>query len=105
GGHAFYSDGRLLPTILDEFKSKKSELTAQLKPMVKSFYEKMGWEYPESAMSEVPRITVQGGIGIHGEQQRLFEEFEVDGTGWGSPFLVVPQATCVDDPTMQLLIN
>ncbi|HAC14657.1 MAG TPA: hypothetical protein DCE78_01750 [Bacteroidetes bacterium] len=105
GGHAFYSDGKLLPSILDEFKAKKSDLTAQLKPMIKAFYDKMGWEYPESVMTEVPRITVQGGIGIHGEQQRLLKEFEVDGTGWGSPFLVVPEATCVDDATMQLLIN
>ena len=105
GGHAFYSDGRLLPTILDEFKTKKSDLTAQLKPMIKSFYDKMGWDYPESAMTEIPRITIQGGIGIHGEQLRLLDEFEVDGTGWGSPFLVVPESTCVDDPTMQLLIN
>ncbi len=105
GGHAFYSDGRLLPTILDEFKNRKEELTTQLKPVIRAFYEKMGWEYPESAMTEAPRITVQGGIGIFGEQERLIKEFGVDGTGWGTPFLVVPEATCVDDPTLQLMIN
>lgn len=105
GGHAFYSDGRLLPTILDEFKNRKEELTTQLKPVIRAFYEKMGWKYPESAMTQAPRITVQGGIGIYGEQQRLLHEFGVDGTGWGTPFLVVPEATCVDDPTLQLMIQ
>lgn len=105
GGHAFYSDGRLLPTILDEFKQRKDELITPLKTLVSSYYEKMGWDYPESALTEAPRITVQGGIGTAEEQRYLLDEFDVDGTGWGTPFLVVPEATCVDDPTLQLLIN
>lgn len=105
GGHAFYSDGRLLPTILDEFKNRKDELVAPLKTLVKAYYDKMGWNYPEAVLAEAPRITVQGGIGTAEEQQYLLEEFGVDGTGWGTPFLVVPEATCVDDPTLQLLIN
>lgn len=105
GGHAFYSDGRLMPSILDEFKQRKDELVAPLKSLVKSYYDKMGWEYPESALTDIPRITVQGGIGTAEEQRYLMEEFDVDGTGWGTPFLVVPEATCVDDPTLQLLIQ
>jgi hypothetical protein len=105
GGHAFYSDGRLLPTILDEFKTRKDELVAPLKALVQGYYEKMGWEYPITALNEAPRITVQGGIGTAEEQQYLMDEFGVDGTGWGTPFLVVPEATCIDDPTLQLLIN
>lgn len=105
GGHAFYSDGRLLPTILDEFKNRKDELVTPLKVLVKAYYDKMEWVYPETAMTEAPRITVQGGIGTADEQQYLLNEFGVDGTGWGTPFLVVPEATCVDDPTLQLLIN
>lgn len=105
GGHAFYSDGRLLPTILDEFKNRKDELVAPLKSLIKAYYDKMGLDYPEAAMTEAPKITVQGGIGTAEEQQYLMDEFGVDGTGWGTPFLVVPEATCVDDPTLQLLIN
>jgi hypothetical protein len=105
GGHAFYSDGRLLPTILDEFKNRKDELVAPLKSLVKAYYDRMGWEYPIAAMEVGPRITVQGGIGTSEEQEYLLNEFGVDGTGWGTPFLVVPEATCVDDPTLQLLIN
>jgi len=105
GGHAFYSDGRLMPDIMEEFRTKKDELVAQLRPMITAFYDKMGWTYPQKALAEVPRITVQGGIGNHGEMQRLTEYFGADATGWGTPFLVVPEATCVDDPTLQLLIN
>lgn len=105
GGHAFYSDGRLLPVMLEEFKNKKESLTQQLQPLIESFYEKAGMVYPESARSAQPKITVQGGIGTHGETERLLNNYQVDGTGWGSPFLVVPEATCIDDPTLQLLIN
>jgi len=105
GGHAFYSDGRLLPSILEEFRDKKSELNAQFRPLVTAFYEKMGWEYPADKVEDVPKITVQGGIGTYGETMRLLEDYQVDATGWGSPFLVVPEATPVDDETLQQLIH
>lgn len=105
GGHAFYSDGRLLPSILDEFREKRSELNAQFKPLIEAFYDKMGWESPSAHLPAEPRITVQGGIGIHGEALRLLEQYAIDATGWGSPFLVVPEATPVDDATMQQLIH
>ncbi|HKJ30382.1 MAG TPA: hypothetical protein VKA34_01085 [Balneolales bacterium] len=103
GGHAFPSDGYLLPTILQEFKEKKDQLKKQFTPLVERFYEEMGWEYPEAAINDVPLITVQGGIGNHGEAQRLHEDFNMDRTGWGSPFLLVPEATCIDDTTRKQL--
>ncbi|MGM0588720.1 MAG: hypothetical protein ACQETE_09920 [Bacteroidota bacterium] len=103
GGHAFASDGELLPMLLKEFKEKREQLISQVRPMVKRYYEKMDWEYPEAAEEDRPSLTVQGGIGTHTEMSRLLDTFEFDGTGWGSPFLLVPEATCVDDPTMQLL--
>ena len=49
------------------------------------------------------KITVQGGIGTYGEDKFLLEHYELDGTGWGSPFLLVPEATNVDDETLQQL--
>jgi hypothetical protein len=49
------------------------------------------------------RITVQGGIGTTNEDEFLREYYRVDGTGWGSPFLLVPEATNVDDRTRQQL--
>lgn len=103
GGHAFASDGHLLPILLQEFKERKEKLSDTFRPLVNKFYDKMGWEYPESAINDTPSITVQGGIGTHGELRRLLEDFEMDGTGWGSPFLLVPEATNVDGPTRELL--
>jgi hypothetical protein len=105
GGHAFASDGHLLPVLLREFRDKKEELVDSIRPLITRFYEKMGWEYPEAAMLDLPSITVQGGIGNHGEVRRLIEEYGMDATGWGSPFLLVPEATCIDDPTVELLKN
>jgi hypothetical protein len=105
GGHAFASQGFLLPSLLNEFKEKKDQLTIQLKPLIKNFYTSMGWTYPESAMDTKPLITVQGGIGNNGEARRLTEDFGCDATGWGTPFLLVPEATCVDKDTIALLIK
>ena len=106
GGHAFASDGHLMPVLLQEFLEKRNQLVDTFQPMIRSFYEKMDWEYPELTEEEIqPKITVQGGIGTNGEMRRLLEDFEMDGTGWGSPFLLVPEATCVDDFTSKLLAH
>lgn len=105
GGHAFASQGYLLPSILSEFAANKNQLNEQFRPIIKSYYEKAGLVFPESAMIEPPLITVQGGIGTSGEAMRLLEDFGCDSTGWGSPFLLVPEATCVDDDTLDLLMN
>lgn len=105
GGHAFPSAGYLLPWILQEFKEKRKELVEELQLLVKKYYLENDWAYPEIASNSHPLLTVQGGIGHHGEMRRLREDFEVDLTGWGSPFLLVPEATCVDESTQELLRN
>tara|TARA_R110002124_G_scaffold89692_1_gene229311 strand:+ start:39280 stop:41112 length:1833 start_codon:yes stop_codon:yes gene_type:complete len=104
GGHAFASDGYLLPSLLKEFREKKETLSASIHPLIEKFYSderETGFdvEWPVNP----PRITVQGGIGTSGEAQRLLHDFEMDATGWGSPFLMVPEATAVDEPTLHLL--
>lgn len=105
GGHAFASQGYLLPSILSEFAANKNQLNEQFRPIIKSYYEKAGLVFHESAMIEPPLITVQGGIGTSGEAMRLLEDFGCDSTGWGSPFLLVPEVTCVDEETVNLLMN
>jgi len=105
GGHAFASQGYLLPSILKEFKDKRSQLTKEFIPLIKSYYQKQNWSFNESDFMCEPLITVQGGIGTSGEAQRMIEDFGCDSTGWGSPFLLVPEATCVDDDTLKLLVN
>jgi hypothetical protein len=105
GGHAFASDGHLLPMLLKEFQEKRDQLRHELQPMVRRFYETMGWTYPERGQDERPLVTVQGGIGTAGEARRMREHYGMDRTGWASPFLLVPEATCVDDVTRELLRN
>lgn len=106
GGHAFASDGHLMPVLLQEFRENREQLVDTFQPMVKSFYETMDWDYPDLSEEDIkPKITVQGGIGTNGEMRRLLEDFGMDGTGWGSPFLLVPEATCVDDFTSKLLAS
>ena len=105
GGHAFASQGYLLPAILQEFKEKRAELAKEFIPLIRSYYEKQNLSFNEFDFKYEPLITVQGGIGTSGEAQRMIEDFGCDSTGWGSPFLLVPEATCVDDDTLNLLMN
>ncbi len=101
GGHAFATDGYLLGTILEEFKTKKNQLVESAHElMVKALHQK-GKEVPEYALPL--KITVQGGVGTAEEHAFLLEQYKVDSVGWGSPFLLVPEATSVDADTRNLL--
>jgi hypothetical protein len=103
GGHAFAANGLSLPCVLREFRDKLDEITAAVRPLIEKFYVAQGRPLTEAMLAEKPLVSVQGGIGTHGEVQRLAEEYGVHQTGWGTPFLLVPEATCVDDGTRELL--
>jgi hypothetical protein len=101
GGHAFASDGYLLGPILEEFKTKKKELTNALFQLYKPVIEAKGgltFDEPHPVS-----ITVQGGIGTAEEANFLREHYEVESTGWGTPFLLCPEATTVDEATLNQL--
>ena len=101
GGHAFASDGDLLGPILEVFKTNRTSLMSELHQLYCAALEARGVPVPERPL-EV-RVTVQGGIGTASEDAFLRDFFQVDGTGWGSPFLLVPEATNVDDETRRKL--
>jgi hypothetical protein len=101
GGHAFATDGYLLGPIMEEFKTKKQELTDTVFDLYKAALIRKGVEVPH-ACPDI-KISVQGGIGTAEEDQFLRSHYEVDSTGWGTPFLLVPEATTVDDATLKLL--
>ena len=103
GGHAFATDGHLLGPILEEFKLQREELKNELLAMCNQALD----QKRVSSFSKRPgqRITVQGGIGTSNENNFLMEYYHVDSTGWGSPFLLVPEVTNVDDETLQKLIS
>lgn len=101
GGHAFATDGFLLGPIMEEFKTKYDELRDTIFAIYKGAINKK-LDIDFSDPPEV-RITVQGGIGTHEEDQLLKNKYNVASTGWGTPFLLVPEATTVDAHTLNLL--
>ncbi|MEO7777771.1 MAG: hypothetical protein ABIY63_09585 [Fibrobacteria bacterium] len=103
GGHAFASDGYLMGPILQEFKDNRSKFPQMFEPMIASWYEKKGRVYPAEARDRDIPVTAQGGIGNFAEVQRLMDFYGMDATGWASPFLLVPEATALDNATRQQL--
>ena len=103
GGHAFATHGELLGPILEEFKNKRQSLADELS----SYYHCAMNERGLPVRDDPPefRITVQGGIGTSNEDAFLMNHYGVDGTGWGSPFLLVPEATNLDDETRNRLAH
>ena len=101
GGHAFATEGLLMGPILEEFKQKKSEIIASAFPLMKASLEQKGKPVPAQELDI--KITVQGGVGTSEEHEFLLSNYEVNSIGWGSPFLLVPEATSVDQETRTLL--
>lgn len=102
GGHAFATEGILLGPILEEFKNKRAALATELYELCMA--SSAATSRTSYFTSQPPqKITVQGGIGTANENDFLLEHYEVNGTGWGSPFLLVPEATNVDEHTLQQL--
>jgi hypothetical protein len=94
GGHAFATNGYLMGPILEEFKKKRLELQDGIFQLYCKALEKMGHASPIAPHDT--RITVQGGIGTADENTFLITHYQVDGTGWGTPFLLVPEAVLMD---------
>ncbi|MFD2872933.1 hypothetical protein ACFS5N_10675 [Mucilaginibacter ximonensis] len=97
GGHAFATEGFLLGPILEEFKQKRNEMVAELFSVYRTAVEEKGFRCD---YQPAQKLSVQGGIGTASENQFLFDHYQVDATGWGSPFLLVPEVTNVDNETL-----
>ncbi|MCP4574592.1 MAG: hypothetical protein GY838_19760 [bacterium] len=94
GGHAFGGAGTLMGPILEDFRQEREALTGSLRKVWCTGLEKIGRTAPEN-LPEF-RVTVQGGIGTAEENELLQENYEVDGMGWASPFLLVPEVVNID---------
>ncbi|MFV8271200.1 hypothetical protein ACNQGP_14870 [Flavobacterium sp. GT2N3] len=103
GGHAFATDGYLLGPILEEFKEKKEQLIQSAHDLMVKALTQKGMHVPEQPLKL--KITVQGGVGTAEEHDFLLDYYDVDSVGWGTPFLLVPEATSVDQATRKLLAN
>lgn len=103
GGHAFATDGALLGPILEAFKNSREELTREVYEIWSQALVLRNRPVP----AEIPemRITAQGGVGTADEQEFLMDYYGLDSVGWGSPFLLVPEAVTMDHETRQQLIE
>ena len=101
GGHAFATEGYLLGPILEEFKQKKEQLIQSAHELMIKALGQKGTPIPSQPLDL--KITVQGGVGTAEEHDFLMDYYNVDSVGWGSPFLLVPEATSVDFHTRNLL--
>ena len=102
GGHAFATDGYLLGPVLEEFKEKRQELTDTLHAAYAKALADRGW-----SVNNEPHemgITVQGGIATALEDEFLLRYYMIDRTGWGTPFLLVPEVTNVDNAHLEKLL-
>lgn len=103
GGHAFYSRATLLGNVLRELKERREELLEKLISTWQKAFVSQERDLP--SIVPVQRYTVQGGVLTGDEQKYLIEEFDLDAVGWGTPFLLVPEAVNVDAEHLELLQN
>lgn len=103
GGHAFATEGSLMGPILDEFSQNRKELAETLEDLLIDALRNKNKIIPEKRLKI--RVTAQGGVGTSEEHRFLIEHYKLDSIGWGSPFLLVPEATTVDEETMNKLVS
>lgn len=103
GGHAFATEGYLLGPILEEFKNNKISLINDVHTLLVEALKNKEKYIPDSPLHL--NITVQGGVGTSKEHEFLLENYNLNSIGWGTPFLLVPEATTVDSTTLNALKN
>jgi len=101
GGHAFATDGYLMGPILAEFRDRRQELVDELYAVCKPALEANGKVVPNDTLAVT--ITAQGGVATAEEHNFLIDHYKLDTVGWGTPFLLVPEATTVDPATRKQL--
>jgi hypothetical protein len=94
GGHAFATGGQLMGPILEEFNSQWKAMQEELSVIWKKAMEKRGCP---AVQAPVSKLTVQGGVGTAQEHDLLQQRYGAASVGWGTPFLLVPEATVVDE--------
>ena len=101
GGHAFATDGYLMGPILAEFRDRRQELVDELYAVCSPALKAKGRTVPNDTLAIT--ITAQGGVATAEEHNFLIDHYKLDTVGWGTPFLLVPEATTVDAATRKQL--
>jgi hypothetical protein len=103
GGHAFATDGFLMGPILNQFKEEKENLIQSVYEILAKALDQKNKVVPKSILPL--KITAQGGVGTTEEHNFLINHYKVDSVGWGTPFLLVSEATTVDKSTIEKLVE
>ncbi len=103
GGHAFATDGYLMGPILQQFKENREELIKSVFEVLSNALKNKERTVPTTALPL--QLSAQGGVGTAEEHDFLINEYGVDSVGWGSAFLLVPEATTVDKATLEKLVQ
>lgn len=103
GGHAFATDGYLMGPILEEFSSKREILSRSIHEILLKALADKGKTIPRKPLAL--KLTAQGGVGTAEEHNFLMRHYGVDSVGWGTPFLLVPEASTVDEATLKQLAD
>ncbi|MGB5850106.1 MAG: hypothetical protein WBH40_16580 [Ignavibacteriaceae bacterium] len=103
GGHAFASDGFMMGPILDEFRVSRETLIETIFEIYLLALKNKNRVCPQKPLDV--KITAQGGIGTNEEHQFILDYYKLDSIGWGTPFLLVPEVTNVDENTRKMLIE
>jgi len=99
GGHAFASKGILLGPVLEEFRKGKEKL---METLAGAFLKSGG---DDRVVADGLKVTVQGGIGTAEEDKFLREHYDLDGTGWATPFLLVPEVINLNEEHLKKLAD
>lgn len=103
GGHAFATDGYLMGPILEEFKVNRNELISEITDLYINALQNDERTMPAKPLDV--KFSAQGGVGTAAEHELLLSHYQLDSIGWGSLFLLVPEATSLDKQTIQLLCD
>lgn len=101
GGHAFATNGFLMGPILDEFKNNREALIKEVHTILNDSLKQQ--ERPTTKQPLKLLVTAQGGVGTAKEHNFLLTKYDLDSIGWGTPFLLVPEAVNVDKDTFEKL--
>jgi len=101
GGHAFATNGYLMGPILAEFRDNKEVIINELYPIYSEALQAKQRLIPQTPLSI--RYSAQGGVGTAEEHEFLLNHYQMNAVGWGTPFLLVPEATTVDKTTIEKL--
>ena len=101
GGHAFATDGFLMGPILEEFRLNRQDLIDQVHAVLNDGLEAAGRKRISKPLPMY--VTAQGGVGTSNEHQFLLDHYKMDRVGWGTPFLLVPEAVNLDANSFKIL--